>query len=191
MGALRRIVDGLLMVAMVAGVYLRLPRLGGWAREAAALGHARLAFGGVLASLDARLPLRLAFRVTLASFLVSHVMPAGLVTGSALNIAALEIGHRPGHDRRRDRRDQPSVLDRSGPGSASLPPFGRHLPAGYVAAAGLALALVSVVLAVTILMGAHPSSRSGRTGAATRWRGTCARASTPDAAAGPAAGWRR
>ena len=33
MGALRRIVDGLLMVAMVAGVYLRLPRLGGWARK--------------------------------------------------------------------------------------------------------------------------------------------------------------
>ena len=36
--------DGLLAVAMVAGVYLLLPRLGGWAREAAALRHARLAF---------------------------------------------------------------------------------------------------------------------------------------------------
>jgi uncharacterized membrane protein YbhN (UPF0104 family) len=176
--ALRRIVDGLLVVAMVAGVYLRLPRLGGWAREAAALGHARLAFavaaivaqavslgcyagctGGVLVSLDARLPFRLAFQVTLASFLVSHVTPAGLVTGSALNIAALEIeGIAPATAA--DAIGVTSLVSSialialSGAGLAAT--AGRHLPAGYLAAAGLARALGAVVLAVTFLMGAHP-----------------------------------
>jgi len=67
----------------------------------------------------------------------------------------------------------------------------RHLPAGYLAAAGLALALVAGVLVVIFLVGAHPEIAERRGGPRATWRGTCARASTRRRSAGPAAGWRR
>ena len=121
----------------------------------------------VLASLGARLPFRLALQVTLASFLVSHVTPVGSVTGSALNIAALETeGIAPATTA--DAIGVTSLVSSIalialfGTGLAAT--AGRHLPAGYLAAAGLALALVAGVLAVTFLMGAHPeiAERAGR-----------------------------
>jgi hypothetical protein len=67
----------------------------------------------------------------------------------------------------------------------------RPLPAAILMAAGLALALVAGVLDVTFLMGAHPSSRGGRAGAAARLARHVRRSVAPDAVAGSAAGWRR
>jgi uncharacterized membrane protein YbhN (UPF0104 family) len=92
--AARWIVHGVLFVALAVGVFGLLPRLGGLAHDAAVLRHARPAFVAaaivaqaaslgscallyrrVLASLGARVPFRLVARVTLASFLVSHLNP--------------------------------------------------------------------------------------------------------------------
>src|SRR5262245_21165467 len=94
--AVRRIVHVVLFVALAVGVFGLLPRLGGLTRDAAELRHARPAFvvaavvaqaislacyallyRRVLASLGARLPFWVAARVTMASFLVSHVTPGG------------------------------------------------------------------------------------------------------------------
>ena len=149
------------MVAMTAGVYLLLPRLGGWAREAAALRHARLAFAvaaivaqavslgcyrgctsGCWASLGARLPFRLALQVTLASFLVSHITPAGSVTGSTLNISTLETeGIAPATTVNAigvtSLVSSIALIALFGAGLAAT--AGHHLSAGYLAAAGLAL----------------------------------------------------
>jgi uncharacterized membrane protein YbhN (UPF0104 family) len=107
--AVRWIVHGVMFVALAAGVFGLLPRLGGLAHDAAALRHARPAFVAaaivaqagllasyallyrrVLASLGARVRFRLAARVTLASFLVSHLTPFGSAAGTVVNVQALE-----------------------------------------------------------------------------------------------------
>ena len=106
---MRWIVHGVLFVALVAGVFVLLPRLGGLRHDAAGLQHARpvfvvaavvaqalslacyaLLYRRVLASLGAPLRFRLAAETTLASFLVSHVTPFGSATGTLLNISTLE-----------------------------------------------------------------------------------------------------
>ncbi|HEX9355519.1 MAG TPA: hypothetical protein VF933_17095, partial [Streptosporangiaceae bacterium] len=92
----RWIVHGVLFVALAAGVFGLLPRLGGLTHDAAGLRHARppflvaaivaqaLSLGcyaqlyrQVLAALGARVRFRLAADVTLASFFVSHLTPFG------------------------------------------------------------------------------------------------------------------
>ena len=149
---------------------------------------------GCWASLGARLPFRLALQVTLASFLVSHITPAGSVTGSALNISTLETeGIAPATTV--DTIGVTSLVSSIalialfGAGLAAT--AGHHLSAGYLAAADLALVLVAGVLAVTFLMGAHPelAGRAGR--AAARLARHVRKSIDPDAVAGPAAGWRR
>ena len=106
---LRWVVRGLLLVGLAVGLYGVLPRLGGLARDTAELRHARrllvaaaivaqavslasyaLLYRRVLASLGARLRFALAMRVTMASFLVSHVTPFGSATGTLLNVSTLE-----------------------------------------------------------------------------------------------------
>jgi uncharacterized membrane protein YbhN (UPF0104 family) len=98
--AVQWIVHGVLSAALAAGVFGLLPRLGGLSHDAAALRHADPAFVAaaivaqagslgsyallyrrVLASLGARLRFWLAARVTLASFLVSHLTPFGSKKG--------------------------------------------------------------------------------------------------------------
>jgi uncharacterized membrane protein YbhN (UPF0104 family) len=98
-----------MFVALAAGVFGLLPRLGGLSHDAAALRHARPAFVAVaivvqaaslgfyallyrrvLASLGARVRFRLAVRVTMASFLVSHLTPFGSAAGALVNVSALE-----------------------------------------------------------------------------------------------------
>jgi uncharacterized membrane protein YbhN (UPF0104 family) len=58
--------------------------------QAAMLGSYALLYRRALASLGARLTFRLAARVTLATFLVSHVTPFGSATGALLNVSKLE-----------------------------------------------------------------------------------------------------
>ena len=98
-----------MLVAPTAGVFGLMPLLGGLTHDAAALRHARPAFGvaaivaqaaslgsytllyrRLLASLGVRLRFPLAARVVLASFLVSHVPPFGSATGTVLNVSTLE-----------------------------------------------------------------------------------------------------
>ena len=95
-GAVRWVVHGLLIVALAAGIFGVLPRLGGLTRDAAGLRHARPAFLAaammaqavslgsyaqlyrrVLAALGARIRFRLAADVVLASFFVSHLTRSG------------------------------------------------------------------------------------------------------------------
>ena len=102
-------------------------------------------------------------------------------------------GHRPGHDRRRDRRDQPGVLDRPDrpvrdrprrhrrtSSARGLPGGGRPGPGPGGRRAGRHLP-----------DGSPPRDRRAGGRARATWRGTCARTSTRRRSAGPAAGWRR
>src|SRR6266699_1575373 len=131
--AVRWIVHGVLFVALIAGVFGLLPRLGGLTHDAAGLRHARPAFVAaaivaqglslgcyallyrrVLASLGARLPFRLTAQVTLATFLVSHLTPFGSATGSLLNVTTLEtegIAERAGRRVARLARHVRSSID--------------------------------------------------------------------------------
>jgi len=184
--AVRWIMHGVLLAALAAGVFGLLPRLGGLQHDAAGLRHARPAFVAaaivaqavslgsyallyrrVLASLGARLPFRLAAQVTLATFLVSHLTPFGSATGTLLNVSTLETegiaasttGEAIGLT---SLVSTIALIALFGTGFVAT--AGRHLSPGYLMAAGIALALVLCVLAVALLVGAHPdiAARAGR-----------------------------
>jgi uncharacterized protein (TIRG00374 family) len=92
-----------------ATVYLLLPRLGGLNRDAAALRHARIGFmllgilvealsilayvvlyRTVLAAGGIRVPLLPVGEVTMAAFLVSHLVPGGSAAGTIVNVWTME-----------------------------------------------------------------------------------------------------
>ncbi len=178
--AMRWIVHGVLFVALAAGVFGLLPRLGGLTRDAAGLRHARPAFVAaaivaqaaslgcyallyrrVLASLGARLRFRLAAGVTLATFLVSHVTPFGSATGTLLNVSTLEAegvaasttGEAIGLT---SLVSTAALVALFGTGLAAT--AGQHISPGYLMIAGIALALVVSATAIALLMGAHPAT---------------------------------
>jgi uncharacterized protein (TIRG00374 family) len=170
---------GVLLVALAVGVFGLLPRVGGLAHAAADLRHARLAFvvaavlaqavslgcyaqlyRRVLASLGAQLPFLLAARVTLASFLVSHLTPFGSAAGTVLNVSTLQA----------QGIAAPTTSEGIGLtslvssaalialfGAGFVATAGRHLSQGYVTIAGVALALVVCVVLLAFLVGAHPA----------------------------------
>ena len=101
--------QAVLFVALAAGIFGVLPRLGGLTHEATGLRHARPGFliaaivaqaislgcyaqlyRQVLAALGARIRFRLAADVTLATFFVSHLTPFGSATGTLVNVNTLE-----------------------------------------------------------------------------------------------------
>ncbi|HUK67228.1 MAG TPA: lysylphosphatidylglycerol synthase transmembrane domain-containing protein [Streptosporangiaceae bacterium] len=175
----RWIVRGVLFVALAAGVFGLLPRLGGLTHDAAGLRHARpvfvaaavvaqavslacyaLLYRRVLASLGARLRFRLAAEVTMASFLVSHVTPFGSATGTLLNVSTLEAegvaasttGEAIGLT---SLVSTVALIALFGTGLVAT--AGRHVSATYLRIAGIALVLVVLVLGIALLVGAHPS----------------------------------
>jgi uncharacterized protein (TIRG00374 family) len=183
---MRRVGNGVMVVGLAVGVYVLLPRLGGLSRDAAELRHARpgfvvaavaaqavslacyaLLYRRVLASLGARVPFWLTARVTLASFLVSHVTPFGSAAGTALNVSTLET--------------EGVAVSTTGEaialtslvstvalivlfGTGLVATAGRHLSHTYLVIAGAALALVVSVLVLALEVGAHPdiAARAGR-----------------------------
>jgi len=176
---MRWIVHGLLLVALAAGVFGLLPRLGGLTRDAAGLRHARPPFvvaavlaqavspgcyaqlsRWVLTSLGARVRFGLAARVTLASFLVSHLTPVGSATGTPLNVSTLEADGIPAATTGEaigltSLLSSAALIDLFGTGFVAT--ARRHLSRSYVMIAGVALALVVCVAAVAPLAGAHPA----------------------------------
>jgi uncharacterized membrane protein YbhN (UPF0104 family) len=107
--AVRWVANAVLFVALAAGIFGVLPRLGGLTHDAAGLRHARPAFlvaavvaqavslgcyaqlyRRILAALGARIRFRLAADVILATFFVSHLTPFGSATGTLVNASALE-----------------------------------------------------------------------------------------------------
>jgi hypothetical protein len=175
---MRRIVHVVLFIALAAGVFGLLPRLGGLTRDAAELRHARpgfvvaaviaqavslscyaLLYRRVLASLGARVPFLLAARVTMASFLVSHVTAFGSATGTLLNVSTLEAqgiaaattGEAIGLT---SLVSTAALIALFGAGFAAT--AGRHLSSGYLAIAGVAPGLVVLVLGLALVLGAHP-----------------------------------
>jgi len=183
---LRRIAQGLLFVALIAGLFGLLPQLGGLARDAAGLRHARPAFIGaaiaaqaaslgsyaqlyrsVLASLRARVSFALSARVTLASFLVSHLTPFGSVTGSLVNVDALESA-----GIQAATTGEGIALTTLVSTIALIALFcaglavtaGQHLSTEYIMAAAIALLLAGSALAAVIALGAHPTlaGKAGR-----------------------------
>jgi uncharacterized protein (TIRG00374 family) len=167
-----------LFVALVAGVFGLLPRLGGLRHDAAGLRHARPAFvvaaivaqavslvcyaalyRRVLASLGARLRFRLAAEVTLSTFLISHVTPFGSATGTLLNVSTLEAegiaasttGEAIGLT---SLVSTVALIALFGTGLVAT--AGRHVSATYLRIAGIALVLVVLVLAIAFGVGAHP-----------------------------------
>jgi uncharacterized membrane protein YbhN (UPF0104 family) len=121
----------------------------------------------VLASLGARLPFRLAARVTLATFLVSHLTPFGSATGTLLNVSTLETegiaasttGEAIGLT---SLVSTVALINLFGIGLVAT--AGRHVSQAYIVIAGVALALVVSVAAIALLVGAHPAvaERAGR-----------------------------
>jgi uncharacterized protein (TIRG00374 family) len=189
----RWIVHGVLFVALAAGIFGLLPRLGGLTRDAAGLRHARPAFlvaavvaqalslacyaqlyRQVLAALRARVRFRLAADVTLASFLVSHLTPFGSATGTLVNVSALEAegidaattGEAIGLT---SLMSAVALVALFGIGFVAT--AGRHVSHTYLTIAGIAFGLVVAVLAAVLLLGAHPSI-AGRAG---RWAASVAR----------------
>jgi len=182
----RWIVHGVLLVALAAGVFGLLPRIGGLAREAAGLRHANPAFmvaavlaqavslacyallyRRVLASLGARVRFGLAARVILASFLVSHLTPFGSAAGTLLNVNTLEADGVAAATTTEgigltSLLSSVALIALFGAGFVAT--AGRHLSRYYVITAGIALALVVCVAAVALFVGAHPAiaERAGR-----------------------------
>ena len=174
----RWVVRGVLFVALVAGVFGLLPRLGGLRHDAAGLRHALPAFVAaaivaqavslacyaglyrrVLASLGARLRFRVAAEVTLSTFLISHVTPFGSATGTLLNVSTLEAegiaasttGEAIGLT---SLVSTVALIALFGTGLVAT--AGRHVSVSYLRIAGVALVLVLLVLAIAFLVGAHP-----------------------------------
>jgi len=183
---MRWILHVAMLVALAVGVFGLLPRLGGLTHDAAGLRHARPAFVAaavlaqavslgcyallyrrVLASLGARLPFRLAAQVTLATFLVSHLTPFGSATGTLLNVSTLETegiaasttGEAIGLT---SLVSATALIALFGTGLVAT--AGRPVSQSYLTIAGIALVLVAAVLAIALLVGAHPgiAERAGR-----------------------------
>jgi uncharacterized protein (TIRG00374 family) len=175
----RRILHGVLLVALAAGVFGLLPRIGGLARDASSLRHARAAFvvasilaqavslgcyallyRRVLASLGARIPFLLSARVTLASFLVSHLTPFGSATGTVVNVSALEAegvaAATTGEGIALTSLVSSAALIALF-GAGFVGTAGRHLSHGYLILVGVALALVVSVVAIALAVGSHPT----------------------------------
>jgi hypothetical protein len=181
----RRIVHGVLFVALVAGVFGLLPRLGGLTHDAAGLRHARPAFLAaaivaqavslgcyaqlyrrVLAALGARVRFRLAADVTLATFFVSHLTPFGSATGTLVNVSTLET-----EGIAAATTGEAIALTSLTSAIALIVLFGTGLAATaglvshqYLVIAGIALFLVVVALAAVLAVGAHPAvaEKAGR-----------------------------
>ena len=180
------IANGLLLVALAAGLYGVLPRLGGLTRDAAGLRHANLAlliaavvaqaaslgcyaqlYRRILAALGARIRFRLAADVTLASFFVSHLTPFGSATGTLVNVSTLE-----GQGIAAATTGEAIALTSLTSTVALIALFatgfvataGRHVAPAYLTIAGTALVLVAAVLAAVLGVGAHPAlaARAGR-----------------------------
>jgi uncharacterized protein (TIRG00374 family) len=191
--AVRWIAHGVLFVALVAGIYGLLPRLGGLTRDAAGLRHARPAFLAaaivaqalslgcyaqlyrqVLAALGARVRFRLTADVTLATFFVSHLTPFGSATGTLVNVSTLET---EGVDTATTGEaigltslvSTVALIALFGIGFVAT--AGRHVSHTYITIAGIALGLIVAVLAAVLGIAAHPAV-AGRAG---RWAASVAR----------------
>ncbi len=191
--AVRWIVHGVLVVALAAGIFGLLPRLGGLTHDAAGLRHARpgflvaaivtqaLSLGSyaqlyrrVLAALGARIRFRLAADVILATFFVSHLTPFGSATGTLVNASTLES-----EGIAAATTGEAIALTSLTSTVALIVLFatgfvataGRHVSQQYLIIAGAALFLVVAVLAAVIAVGNHPAI-AGRAG---RWAATVAR----------------
>jgi uncharacterized protein (TIRG00374 family) len=186
----RWIMHGVLFVALAVGVFSLLPRIGGLAHDAAGLRHARRAFvvaavlaqavslgcyallyRRVLASLGAQVRFGLAARVTLASFLVSHLTPFGSATGTLLNVTTLEAQGITAATTSEGIRltslvSSAALVALFGAGFVAT--AGRHLSQGYITIAGVALVLVVCVAAMALLVGAHPAIAERAVGRAAR-----------------------
>ena len=191
--AVRWIVHGVLLVALTAGIFGLLPRLGGLTRDAAGLRHAHPAFlvaavvaqavslgsyaqlyRRVLAALGARIRFRLAADVILATFFVSHLTPFGSATGTLVNANALESEGIAATTTGEaialtSLTSTLALIVLFGTGFVAT--AGRHVSQQYLIIAGVALFLASMALAAVLAVGAHPAV-AGRAG---RWAATVAR----------------
>jgi uncharacterized membrane protein YbhN (UPF0104 family) len=189
----RRILTGVLLVALAVGIFGLLPRLGGLTRDAAGLRHARpaylaaaivaeaISFGSyaqlyrrMLAALGARIRFRLAADVILATFFVSHLTPFGSATGTLVNASALEAEGIPAATTGEailltSLSSTVGLIVLFGIGFAAT--AGRHVSRQYLTIAGVALVLVLAMLATVLAVGAHPAVA----GRAARWAATVAR----------------
>ena len=176
---MRWILHGVLFVALAAGVFGLLPRLGGLTRDASGLRHARPAFivaavvaqaaslgcyaqlyRRILAVLGAKVRFRLAADVVLASFFVSHLTPFGSATGTLVNVSTLEADGIEASTTGEgialtSLMSTVALIVLFGTGFVAT--AGRHLSRTYLTIAGVALFLVVAVLAVVFAVGAHPA----------------------------------
>jgi hypothetical protein len=202
-------VHAVLFVALTAGVFGLLPRLGGVAHDAAELRHARpgfivaavaaqaaslaayaLLYRSVQVSLGGRLGFPLAARVVLATFLVSHLTPFGSVTGTLLNVNSMESAGIPAATTAEAvaLTTLVSTLALIALFGAGLIATAGHVASVYLLIAAGALVIAGAALAVALALGAHPAA-AGRAG---RWAAGLLRRLRPGTDPGQiAASWRR
>ena len=202
-------VHAVLFVALAAGVFGLLPRLGGVAHDAAELRHARpgfivaavaaqaaslaayaLLYRSVQVSLGGRLGFPLAARVVLATFLVSHLTPFGSVTGTLLNVNSMESAGIPAATTAEAvaLTTLVSTLALIALFGAGLIATAGHVASVYLLIAAGALVIAGAALAVALALGAHPAA-AGRAG---RWAAGLLRRLRPGTDPGQiAASWRR
>jgi uncharacterized protein (TIRG00374 family) len=182
----REVAQGVLLLALAAGVFGLLPRLGGLAHEAAGLRHARPAwlaaavvaqgvslgcyaqlYRRVLAALQARIRFRLAADVILGSFFVSHLTPFGSAAGTMVNASALESEGIAAATTGEaialtSLTSTVALIILFAAGFAAT--AGRHVSRQYLVIAGVAVCCVAAVLAAVLVVGAHPAvaDRAGR-----------------------------
>jgi uncharacterized protein (TIRG00374 family) len=193
----RWIVHGVLLVALAAGVFGLLPRLGGLTRDAAGLRHARPAFLAaavvaqavslgsyaqlyrqVLVALGARIRFRLAAAVIMATFFVSHLTPFGSATGTLVNASTLETEGIAAATTGEaialtGLTSTVALIVLFGTGLVAT--AGRHVSHQYLVIAGVVIFLVAAALAAVLAVGAHPAV-AGRAG---RWAATVGRRVRP------------
>jgi uncharacterized protein (TIRG00374 family) len=135
--------------------------------QAASLGCYAQLYRRVLAALGAKLRFRLAADVTLASFFVSHLTPFGSATGTLVNVSALEADGIEATTTGEaialtSLMSTVALIALFGTGFVAT--AGRHVSRQYLLIAAVALFLVSAVLAVVFVLGAHPAiaGRAGR-----------------------------
>jgi uncharacterized protein (TIRG00374 family) len=183
---LGRVAHAVLFAALTAGVFGLLPRLGGVAHDAAELRQARpgfivaavvaqaaslasyaLLYRSVQVSLGGRLGFPLAARVVLATFLVSHLTPFGSVTGTLVNVNAMESAGIPAATTGEAvaLSSLVSTLALIALFGAGLIATAGHVATVYLLIAGAALVIAGAALAAALALGAHPAA-AGRAG---RW----------------------
>jgi uncharacterized protein (TIRG00374 family) len=202
------------LIALTAVVYFLLPRIGGLRESARALAHARLWIAGIAVGVEAAslLSYALLYRtilrqmghpvrvfvvaeVTMATFLISHLVPGGSAAGTAVNVDAMQDQGVPASTTAvavllTSLISAVAILILFAAGLAySLAK--RSLPFAYVTTAAIALPILAGLIGLVVLASFRPSLAASAGRLLGRGIHRLRRSVDPEALAGRARGLAR